>query len=158
MFKNKLAKLLLLTLVVLAVGACGKDDDEGVTSKSDLLQGGTWTFQKAVVSVMGQTMEMSLSDIRQMYASELGTSNIMFIDEKLRFDGTYMTMVNTGDRYRYTYSSNGTLKIEGMDEIDGYDDIDLSIKVKSVTENQLILRYEIKVEGMTITEDVYYKR
>lgn len=157
MFKNKLTKFLLLAIMVVAVTACGKDDDEP-NSKASLLQGGTWTFQKAVVSFMGQTMEMGLNDIRQMYSSEFGTSNVMFIDEYLKFDENYVTMVNTGDRYRYEYYSNGTLWIEGMDELQDLDDIDLEMKVKSLSNSQLVIRYTIKAEGVSISEDVYYKR
>ena len=155
---SKILYSLLLAILLVSLNACGSDDDDKIHSNSDLLQGDTWVFQKAVVSVMGQTMEMTLSQIRQIYASELGTNNIMFIDEKLRFEENYMVMVNTGDRYAYKYYSNGTLWIEGMDELSGVDGLSMAIKVKSLTSKQLVLRYDITIQGMTISEDVYYSR
>lgn len=155
---NKILYSLLIAILMVSLSACGSDDDDKIHSNADLLQGDTWIFQKAVVSFMGQTMEMTLSQIRQMYASELGTNNIMFIDEKLKFEKDYMVMVNTGERYAYKYMSDGTLWIEGMDELSGVDDMNMSIKVKSLTSKQLVLRYDVTIQGMTIGEDVYYTR
>lgn len=152
---NKLYYALLMAILMVTLNACGSDDDDTTHSNADMLKGETWTFQKAVVNAMGQSMEMNLSQIRQLYESEFGTSNIMFIDQYLKFEDEYVVMVNTGERLRYKYYSNGKLWIEGMDEIEY---IDITLRVKSLNQSQLVLRYEVKVEGTSITEDVYYKR
>ena len=145
------------------LASCGSDDDDDgyngtIHPNAEMLQGGTWTFQKAVISVMGQTFEMDLDQIRDYYSSQMGTSNIMFIDEYIKFEQDYMVMVNTGDRYAYKYYSNGTLWIEGIDELAGTEDMDMTIKVKSLSQKQLVLRYSIKMQGLTMNEDVYYTR
>lgn len=155
---SKILLSVLLAILMVTLNACGSDDDDKINKNAEMLQGGTWTFQKASVNVLGQTIEMSLSEIRQMYASEMGTSNIMFIDEKLKFEEEYVVMVNTGDRYAYKYYSNGKLWIEGMDELEGLDGLSLDMRVKSLTSNQLVLRYDVQAQGITISEDIYYTR
>ena len=155
---SKIYLSMLLAILMVTLNACGSDDDDKINKNADMLQGGTWTFQKASVNVMGQTIEMSLREIRQMYASEMGTSNIMFIDEKLKFEEEYVVMVNTGDRYAYKYYSNGKLWIEGMDELEEPDGMSLDMRVKSLTTNQLVLRYDVQAQGITISEDIYYTR
>lgn len=154
---NKLFTLLLLAVLMVGAVSCGSDDDDKINANASLLQGDTWTFQKASVNVMGQTIEMSLRQIRDMYSSQLGTNNIMFIDEHLKFEEEYMLLVNTGERLKYKYYSNGKLWIEGLDDLDE-EGIDMDIRVKSLTQSQLVLTYNLGVEGMSIKEDVYYTR
>ena len=152
---NKLFTLLLLAILMAGATGCGSDDDDKINQNASLLQGETWTFKKAVVDVMGQSIEMNLRQIRDMYSSQLGTSNIMFIDEHLKFEEEYMVMVNTGDRLKYKYYSNGTLWIEGLDDLD---EISINIRIKSLTQSQLVLTYNLSVEGISIKEDIYYTR
>lgn len=154
---SKILLSLLMAILMVMLSACGDDDDK-INKNAEMLQGGTWTFQKAAVNVMGQTVEMSLSEIRQMYASQMGTSNIMFIDEKLKFEEEYVVMVNTGDRLAYKYYSNGKLWIEGMEELEGLEGLSLDLRVKSLTTNQLVLCYDVSAQGITISEDIYYTR
>ncbi len=157
MKQAKALYLLLIAALMLSLSACGDDDDK-VHSNADLLKGETWTFQKASVNVMGQTIEMTLNQIRQMYSSQMGTSNIMFIDEHLKFEDEYVVMVNTGDRLAYKYYSDGTLWIEGMDDLQGTEGISMNMKVKSLTTSQLVLTCTLNAQGISITEDVYYTR
>ena len=157
MKQTKALYLLLIAALMLSLSACGDDDDK-VNSKSSLLQGETWTFQKASVNIMGQTFEMTLNEIRQMYSQQMGTSNIMFIDEHLKFEEEYVVMVNTGDRLAYKYYSDGTLWIEGMDDLQGTEGVSMKMRVKSLTATQLVLTCTLNAQGISITEDVYYKR
>ncbi len=157
MKQTKALYLLLIAALMLSLSACGDDDDK-VNSNSSLLQGETWTFQKASVNIMGQTFEMTLNEIRQMYSQQMGTSNIMFIDEHLKFEEGYVVMVNTGDRLAYKYYSDGTLWIEGMDDLQGTEGVSMKMRVKSLTATQLVLTCTLNAQGISITEDVYYKR
>ena len=157
MKQTKSLYLLLIAALMLSLSACGDDDDK-VNSNSSLLQGETWTFQKASVNIMGQTFEMTLNEIRQMYSQQMGTSNIMFIDEHLKFEEEYVVMVNTGDRLAYKYYSDGTLWIEGMDDLQGTEGVSMKMRVKSLTATQLVLTCTLNAQGISITEDIYYKR
>lgn len=157
MKQTKALYLLLIAALMLSLSACGDDDDK-VNSNSSLLQGETWTFQKASVNIMGQTFEMTLNEIRQMYSQQMGTSNIMFIDEHLKFEEGHVVMVNTGDRLAYKYYSDGTLWIEGMDDLQGTEGVSMKMKVKSLTANQLVLTCTLNAQGISITEDIYYTR
>lgn len=157
MKQTKALYLLLIAALMLSLSACGDDDDK-VNSNSSLLQGETWTFQKASVNIMGQTFEMTLNEIRQMYSQQMGTSNIMFIDEHLKFEEGYVVMVNTGDRLAYKYYSDGTLWIEGMDDLQGTEGVSMKMRVKSLTATQLVLTCTLNAQGISITEDIYYKR
>ncbi len=157
MKQTKALYLLLIAALMLSLSACGDDDDK-VNSNSSLLQGETWTFQKASVNIMGQTFEMTLNEIRQMYSQQMGTSNIMFIDEHLKFEEEYVVMVNTGDRLAYKYYSDGTLWIEGMDDLQGTEGVSMKMRVKSLTATQLVLTCTLNAQGISITEDIYYKR
>lgn len=157
MKQTKALYMLLIAALMLSLSACGDDDDK-VNSNSSLLQGETWTFQKASVNIMGQTFEMTLNEIRQMYSQQMGTSNIMFIDEHLKFEEEHVVMVNTGDRLAYKYYSDGTLWIEGMDDLQGTEGVSMKMRVKSLTATQLVLTCTLNAQGISITEDIYYKR
>lgn len=149
---------MLLAVLMAGLGACGSKDDDKIHSNSSMLQGETWNFQKASMTFMGQTMDMSLREIKQAMAQEAGTSNVIMIDERLRFEAEHIVMVNTGDRYAYKYYSNGTLWIEGLDDIDGAEGVTIKLSIKSLTESQLVIRYEISADGNTIPMDMYYTR
>lgn len=149
---------MMLTVVMVGLSACGSKDDDMIHSNASMLQGETWNFQKASMTFMGQTMDMSLSEIKQAMAQEAGSSNVIIVDERLRFETDHVVMVNTGDRYAYKYYSNGTLWIEGIDEIDGAEGVSVKLSVKSLTESQLVIRYEISADGNTIPMDMYYTR
>lgn len=146
-----------LGFLSLGMSSCG-DDDVAVNSKASMLYGETWSFSKAVVDVNGMKMNMSLNDIRNLYKNELGLSNVMFVDQYLRFDDTYMTLVNAGEKVKYIYYENGKLWFEGLDEINKTDGMAFDVSISSLTDNQLVIRYVIKVSGVSVTEDIYYTR
>lgn len=158
MKQTKLFFIMLLAVVMIGVTSCGSKDDDKIHSNASMLQGETWNFQKASMTFMGQTMDMSLREIKQAMAQEAGTSNVIMIDERLRFEAEHIVMVNTGDRYAYKYYSNGTLWIEGIDDIDGAEGVTIKLSVKSLTGSQLVIRYEISADGNTIPMDMYYTR
>lgn len=158
MKQTKLFFIMLLAVVMIGVSSCGSKDDDKIHSNASMLQGETWNFQKASMTFMGQTMDMSLREIKQAMAQEAGTSNVIMIDERLRFEAEHIVMVNTGDRYAYKYYSNGTLWIEGIDDIDGAEGVTIKLSVKSLTGSQLVIRYEISADGNTIPMDMYYTR
>lgn len=148
--------LILLLSMPMVLTSCGDDKDEpDGGSDVSLLMGDTWQFQKAVVNAMGQKLEMSYREIKSYMSQEMGTNNLIIVDEKLRFTEDEMIFVNTGDRVNYRYSSNGKFWFEGMEELS---EIGFNITIPSLTKNQLIFRYSMSVSGMTITEDLYYVR
>ncbi len=150
--------IVALLAMPVVLTSCGDDDDEPKGNGDvSLLLGDTWNFQKAVVNVMGQKIEMSYNQILSYMKEELGTSNVMVIDQKLRFSEDEMILVNTGDRVKYRLSSDGSFWFEGLDELND-DDISISVKINSLTSNQLVFRYSFGVEGMTFYEDLYYTR
>lgn len=149
---------MLLAVVMTGLTACGNKDDDKIHSNASMLQGETWNFQKASMTFMGQTMDMSLREIKQAMAQEAGTSNVIMIDERLRFEAEHIVMVNTGDRYAYKYYSNGSLWIEGIDKVDGTEGLTIKLSIKSLTESQLVIHYEISADGNTIPMDMYYTR
>ena len=154
---QKLLNILLAIIAMLAMTACG-DDDVAVNSNVDLLYGETWSFSKAIVDVNGMKMDMSLNDIRNLYKNELGMGNVMFVDQYLRFDDTYMTLVNAGEKVKYIYYEDGKLWFEGLDEINKTDGMTFDVSISSLTDNQLIIRYVINVSGISVREDIYYTR
>lgn len=155
--KAKINFLFLFSILCFALISCG-DDEGAVNSNVDLLYGDTWSFSKAVVDFNGNKMDMSLSDIRSMYKSELGMSNVMFVDQYLKFDENYITFVNAGEKLKYVYYDNGTLWFEGLDELKKSGEFSLDVRISSLSSNQLVIRYVLKVSGMSITEDIYYTR
>ena len=150
--------LALLIFMSFSFTSCGSDNDDGPTNhNAELLKGDTWVFEKASVTVMGQTIDMSYNEIRQLIAQESGTNNVILIDEKLRFTDDKMIFVNTGDEVRYNYYNNGTFTFDGMEAMKK-EGIDMTMRIKTLTEHQLVFTARLKVEGMTMDEDLYYKR
>ena len=156
-------KLLLFPLMMIALCmgfvSCGnEDDDDGpVNHNIELLKGDTWNFQKASVTVLGQTIDMSFNEIISYMKEAAGTDNLFIIDEKLRFTDDEMIFVNTGDRVRYTYYNNGSFTFEGLDQL-SHEGIGVTMKIKSLTENQLVFTLKLTVKGKSISEDLYYTR
>lgn len=158
--KKLLNYFLLIALMAMPVvlSSCGNDDDEPSGSGDvSLLMGDTWTFQKAVVNVMGQKIEMSYNEIVSYMKQEMGTGNLLIVDEKLRFTEDEMILVNTGDHVKYRLSSNGKFWFEGLDEIQD-NDMTINITINSLTNKQLIFRYKFNMQGVSFTEDLYYIR
>ena len=158
---KKLMNLLLLVALLampVVLTSCGDEEDEPKGNVDvSLLMGDTWTFQKAILTVMGQKVEMSYNEILSYMSEEMGTSNLIVVDQKLKFTEDEMILVNTGDHIRYRLSSNGKFWFDGLDDIDD-DDISLNISISELTSHRLVFRYLIGVEGVTITEDLIYTR
>lgn len=155
-------KLLLFPLLIIAlcVGfvSCGSDDDDGpVNHNIELLKGDTWVFQKASVSVLGQTIDMSYREILDYMKQTAGTNNLLIVDEKLRFTDDEMIFVNTGDRVRYTYFSNGNFTFDGLDAMSA-EGVKITMKIKTLKEKQLVFTLKMTVENITISEDLHYSR
>lgn len=157
-FSFSLFIILCLGFLSLGMTSCGDDDNVAVNSKASMLYGETWSFSKAVVDINGTKMNMSLNDIRNLYKNELGMGNVMFVDQYLRFDETYMTLVNAGEKVKYIYYENGKLWFEGLDEINKTDGMKFDVRISSLTDSQLVIRYTIDVSGISVSEDLYYTR
>jgi uncharacterized lipoprotein YehR (DUF1307 family) len=86
---KKLMNLLLLVALLampVVLTSCGDEEDEPKGNVDvSLLMGDTWTFQKAIVTVMGQKVEMSYNEILSYMSEEMGTSNLIVVDQKLKF-------------------------------------------------------------------------
>ena len=151
--------LVALMAMPLVLTSCGDDDDDEPSGIGDvsMLMGDTWTFQKAVVNIMGQSIEMSYDEILSYMSQEMGTSNLIVVDEKLRFTEDEMILVNTGERVNYRLSSNGNFWFEGLDEMSD-SEMSLNVSIYKLTNNLLIFRYKFGMQGMTFTEDLYYTR
>jgi len=142
--------LVMLTMLSLGLSACGDDDDDDITSGSELIDKlqGTWQFQKGTETVMGMTITMDRSSLSEMKKSmeQMMGSKVEFWDETLSFSGSKVNGVN--------YKLDGNkLILEGMDAMDG-----ISISVKSVTSSTLILREAISLEGIDLTADIEYSK
>ena len=95
---KKLMNLLLLVALLampVVLTSCGDEEDEPKGNVDvSLLMGDTWTFQKAIVTVMGQKIEMSYNEILSYMSEEMGTSNLIVVDQKLKFTEDEMILVN----------------------------------------------------------------
>ena len=155
-------KLLLFPLLMIALCmgfvSCGNDDDDGPSNhNTELLKGDIWKFQKATVSVMGQTIDMSYDEILSYMKQSAGTNNLLIVDERLQFTDDEMIFVNTGDRVHYTYYSNGNFTFDGLNEMSA-EGVKITMKIKSLSQNKLVFTLTLKVEGVSINEDLYYAR
>lgn len=148
-YLNLLAIMMVAMLSIVLV-SCSKDDDENNVSGSELVDKlqGTWQFQKGTETVMGMTITMDYSSLKEMKKSmeKMSGSKVEFWDETLTFSGTKVNGVN--------YKLDGNkLILEGMDAMDGFD-----ISVKSVTSSILVLREAISMEGFDLTADIEYSK
>jgi len=151
--KNYLWSLLtLVTMAMLSLGlsSCSNNDDDDVTSGSELIEKlqGTWQFQKGTETMMGMTITMdrsSLNEIKKSMEQMMG-SKVEIWDETLSFSGSKVNGVN------YKLEGN-KLILDGMDVMDG-----ISIYVKSVTPSTLVLREIISMEGIDMTADMEYSK
>lgn len=153
MKKESILHLLAISIIALLSAtfvACGDDDEDDVTSGSELVDKlqGTWEFQKGTEKVMGMTITMDRSSLNEMKKSmeQMMGSRVEFWDETLSFSGFKVNGVN--------YKLDGDkLILDGMDAMDG-----ISISVKSVTSSTLVLREEISMEGIDLTADMEYSK
>lgn len=153
--KKENCMLGLLTIIIvtmLSVGfvSCGDDDDDDITSASELIDKlqGTWQFQKGTETVMGMTITMDRSSLSEMKKSmeQMMGSRVEFWDETLSFSGSKVNGVN--------YKLDGKkLILDGMDVMDG-----ISISVKSVTSSTLVLQEAINMEGINLSADMEYSK
>ena len=158
MTKKFLLFPILIFALCLGFTSCGDDDNDGPANhNNELLKGDTWNFQKATVPVLGQTIDMSYDEIVSYMKQAAGTNNILLVDEKLRFTDDEMIFVNTGDHVKYTYYSNGNFTFEGLDSM-SQEGVKMTMKIKTLTSNQLVFTLKITVEGTTISEDLHYAR
>ena len=148
--------LISLLALPMLLSSCGIEDDEPEGDGDvSLLMGDTWQFEKAVVNVLGQQINMSYNDVVKYMKEQAGTDKLIILDEKLKFTENEMIYVNTGDKVEYRYYSNGKFWCKGMDDIVG---LVLKMSIPKLTKNQLIFRYKISVSGISISEDLYYTR
>ena len=146
-----LLTLVMLAMLSLGLSSCGDDDDDDdVTSGSELVDKlqGTWQFQKGTETVMGMTITMNRSSLKEMKKSmeQMMGSKVEFWDETLSFSGSKVNGVN--------YKLDGNkLILDGMDAMDG-----ISISVKSITSSTLVLREKISMEGIELTADMEYSK
>jgi len=145
--------LTIIMVAMLSVGfaSCSSDDNEDeITGGNELIDKlqGTWQFQKGTETVMGMTITMDRSSLREMKKSmeQMMGSRVELWDETLSFSGTKVNSVN------YALKGNELL-LEGMDAMDG-----ISISIKSVTTSTLVLREAISMDGIELTADMEYSR
>lgn len=151
--KNYLHLLTIIMVAMLCVVfmSCSKDDDDDSNvSGSELVDKlqGIWEFSKGTETVMGMTITMDRSSLKEMKKSmeQMMGSKVEFWDETLSFSGNKVNGVN------YTLKGN-ELILDGMDAMDG-----ISISVKSVTSSTLVLRETISMEGIDMTADMEYSK
>lgn len=141
---KKLLMMLMLCTFGMAFTACGGDgDDDGDTpadpsSIKEMLQG-TWQAEDCVVKVMGQTIHMTIDEVKEWS----GVSN--FYDERLTF---------SGDRCNnWTYTLKGN-KIH-YNNVSDYDDTWFTVKV---TDSKLSLTADMEEDGQSVTVTLNYRR
>lgn len=142
-FKHLLMMLMLCTFGM-TLTACGGDGDGDDDSPSDpssikeMLQG-TWQAEEAVVETMGQTIHMTLDQVKEWS----GETN--FYDERLTFSG------DRCNSWRYTLQGN-KLHYEGLSD---YDDFWFTVKV---TDTKLSLTEELTEDGVSVKLTMIYRR
>lgn len=151
--KNYLHLLAIMTVAMLCVGfaSCGSDDDDDdITGGSELVDKlqGTWKFSKGTETVMGMTITIDKSSLKEMKKSmeQMMGSKVEFWDETLSFSGNKVNGVN------YTLKGK-ELILEGMDAMDG-----INISVKNISSSTLVLRETINMEGLDLTADMEYSK
>lgn len=141
----------MVAMLFVVFMSCSKDnDDDSKVSGSELVDKlqGTWEFSKGTETMMGMTITMDRSSLKEMKKSmeQMMGSKVEFWDEILSFTGNKVNGVN------YTLKGN-ELILDGMDAMDG-----ISISVKSVTTSTLVLREAISMEGIDMTADMEYSK
>lgn len=146
----RLLSIVMVAMLSVSFVSCGDDDDDDVTSGSELIDKlqGTWQFQKGTETVMGMTITMDRSSLSQMKSSmeQMMGSKVEFWDETLSFSGDKVNGVS------YRLDGN-KLILEGMDAMDG-----IGISVRSVTSSILVLREEISMEGIDMIAEMEYSK
>ncbi|MGM9833488.1 MAG: hypothetical protein ACI31A_07380 [Candidatus Limisoma sp.] len=134
-FLRIVAMLMVVLFSSVAFVSCGDDDEpEGDTLKEKLQ--GTWTMSKVKVKVLGKTIEMSRDE-----ALAEG-EGYRYYDDVLTFSGDKVN----GDYYKI----DGNEILFSWYESEGY-----WAKV-SFSGSQLVLYYDIPVEGIRVEEWIYY--
>ena len=146
-----LPTIMMVAMLFVVFMSCSKDnDDDSKVSGSELVDKlqGTWEFSKGTETMMGMTITMDRSSLKEMKKSmeQMMGSKVEFWDEILSFTGNKVNGVN------YTLKGN-ELILDGMDAMDG-----ISISVKSVTTSTLVLREAISMEGIDMTADMEYSK
>lgn len=139
----------LLTMIMcISFVSCSSDDEiSGGSELIDKLQG-TWEFSKGTENVMGMTITMDRSSLKEMKKSmeQMMGSKVEFWDETLSFSGDKVNGVN------YTLKGN-ELILDGMDAMDG-----INISIKNISSSTLVLRETINMEGIDMTADMEYSK
>lgn len=134
-----------MMIALLSVGfvSCSSDDDDDTGSNSELMEKlqGTWVVDKAIMNIMGQTMEVGREELLSYMPS-----NTYAWDETLSFSGNKVNGVS------YTLKGKQLL-MEGMSIYD-----DIAIYIQSVSSNKLLLREVVKVEGYEFTIEIQYRK
>ena len=150
--KNYLYLLAIMMVAMLSFGftSCSSDDDEDTDYENELVNQlqGKWQFSKGTERVMGMTITMDRSSLKEMKKSmeDMMGSKVEIWDETLTFKGYKVNDV------KYTIEGR-KLILDGMDLMDG-----ISISIKSVSSSTLVLREEISMEGIDLTADMEYSK
>lgn len=133
---NYFALLMMCLTVSVAFVSCGDDEDEPKGSNLEEQLQGTWNFQVMKISVMGQTIEMDIDDLKN------NTGYNQFYDDVLKFSGS---KVNGG-----TYKINGNKIL-----LPWYESVDWWASV-SFSGSKMTLYYDINYEGVPMKMWITY--
>ena len=143
--KSKFLSILMLMFIMsvstLCFTACGGDDDEEDSPEKPTASAldGRWRFDHATVTAMGQTVNVSLSDIKAAMPA-----NTYLWDEIIVFEDGKMN----GIPYK--------LKGKKLTLPDYPEFAELNCTVK-VSDDRLVFHYDLEeYTGQKITEDLYY--
>lgn len=149
MKKNYFRWMALLVVVFFSLGltACsGNDDDDEIGGGGDSSEivsrlQGTWDFDHGSFNMMSMNITMDRNTM-MMYKP----ANTEIWDLTLKFSG------NRVNGTPYTIQNNHLL-VEGMSIYD-----DISIVIKSLTNNVLVLAETVNMEDMSVTVDLEYHK
>lgn len=143
--------MLFVTMLCVCFVSCGDDDDDEFGGDSSELISklqGIWEFYSGKETVMGMTITMDRSSLKEMKKSmeQMMGSRVEFWDETLNFNGNKVNGVN--------YTLKGSeLILDGIEAMDG-----IKLSIKSVTSSTLVLREVISMEDLDMTADMEYRK